>query len=359
MRNILLLVLLCFSCLPLTGQQLPVLKYTTSHGLGHQVVYRIHQDPEGLLWFSTDNGLTRFDGRLFKNFTAKDGLRSNFIFSAADHDTTMLVSTFGGGVHSFDGHTFTPLPGLSESVPYPINLLYRDATLWITDRDFNLYRFREGRTRQFKKPRDIFYHNVKPLDSGVFIGSTKIFIGKAESDSLREIPIDRPWPNTSYLNIVPLSGTEWLVSSSAALYRLNVITHRATLVMEGDFSAGTKNMVRVNDDIWVAETKGRVWKLSADLKIHELMFDNVVVNDLFVDREHNLWLATYGHGVWCLPGTSIKKHELPGLLYPTVFYSRQLQLPLLTSANDGTYALRQNTLSKIPMLRDNLDNIPA
>ena len=37
------------------------------------------QDKKGFLWIATENGLSRFDGHSFKNFTVKDGLPDNDI----------------------------------------------------------------------------------------------------------------------------------------------------------------------------------------------------------------------------------------------------------------------------------------
>jgi ligand-binding sensor domain-containing protein len=42
-------------------------------------VYDALQDREGFMWFATENGLSRFDGKDFKTFTTKDGLPDNEI----------------------------------------------------------------------------------------------------------------------------------------------------------------------------------------------------------------------------------------------------------------------------------------
>lgn len=60
--------------------------YTQADGLCNNVVYAILEDNNGILWLSTDNGLSRFDPKQnhFKNFYVTDGLQSNqFYWSAA------------------------------------------------------------------------------------------------------------------------------------------------------------------------------------------------------------------------------------------------------------------------------------
>src|SRR5215813_3708700 len=53
--------------------------YDTKDGLAGTVVYDAVQDNEGFMWFATENGLSRFDGKSFRNFTIKDGLPDNEI----------------------------------------------------------------------------------------------------------------------------------------------------------------------------------------------------------------------------------------------------------------------------------------
>ena len=54
--------------------------YTTDDGLPSPEVYYSYQDEQGFMWFCTDNGLSRFDGYEFKNYSHKDGLTDNVVF---------------------------------------------------------------------------------------------------------------------------------------------------------------------------------------------------------------------------------------------------------------------------------------
>ena len=57
----------------LQAQRLPVRSYTTADGLLHNTVNRIVKDSRGLLWFCTNEGLSRFDGYAFVNFGVEQG----------------------------------------------------------------------------------------------------------------------------------------------------------------------------------------------------------------------------------------------------------------------------------------------
>jgi PAS domain S-box-containing protein len=77
--------------------RLPVRAYTTADGLANDGVNRIVRDSRGFLWFSTGEGLSRFDGFGFKNYTQNEGLphRSvNDFLETGGGD--LLVATTGG-----------------------------------------------------------------------------------------------------------------------------------------------------------------------------------------------------------------------------------------------------------------------
>ena len=48
--------------------------FTTADGLVGNRVYAILADRQGLLWFGTDQGLSRYDGEGFVTYTQADGL---------------------------------------------------------------------------------------------------------------------------------------------------------------------------------------------------------------------------------------------------------------------------------------------
>ena len=60
-----------------SAQQLSLRRYGAAQGLAHNSVYCIYQDSKGYMWFGTGEGLSRFDGYRFTNYTTRDGLEHN------------------------------------------------------------------------------------------------------------------------------------------------------------------------------------------------------------------------------------------------------------------------------------------
>ncbi|MBI5430266.1 MAG: regulator [Nitrosomonadales bacterium] len=57
--------------------------YTTSDGLAGNIVYSIAQEPGGVLWFGTSGGVSRFDGKSWNNYTKDTGLLENSVYALA------------------------------------------------------------------------------------------------------------------------------------------------------------------------------------------------------------------------------------------------------------------------------------
>lgn len=57
--------------------------YTTRDGLAGDIVYSIVQEPSGVLWFGTNNGVSRYDGKYWHNYDQKTGLLENNVYALA------------------------------------------------------------------------------------------------------------------------------------------------------------------------------------------------------------------------------------------------------------------------------------
>jgi len=111
--------------------------FTTQDGLPSNRVGWILQDREGVLWFGTvDNGVCRYDGNAFTTFTTADGLAGNWVRSMfQDREGNLWIGAFGG-VSRYDGKswtTFIPKDGpASDIVRSIVRAIFQDREghLW-------------------------------------------------------------------------------------------------------------------------------------------------------------------------------------------------------------------------------------
>jgi ligand-binding sensor domain-containing protein/signal transduction histidine kinase len=92
-------------------------------GVSHNLIYAIHQDRTGFLWFGTMYGLVRYDGRDYRAYR-HDPLDpaslsyDDIVCLAEDEAGFLWVGTYGGGVNRFDPATgrVSRFTGLSSGI---------------------------------------------------------------------------------------------------------------------------------------------------------------------------------------------------------------------------------------------------
>ncbi|MBI5216477.1 MAG: hypothetical protein HY960_12070 [Ignavibacteriae bacterium] len=81
----------------LFAERLPLRVYTTADGLARDFVVKMVQDSRGRIWFCTSEGLSRFDGYTFYNYTGRNGFPHRFISDMLEsRDGKYWVATAGG-----------------------------------------------------------------------------------------------------------------------------------------------------------------------------------------------------------------------------------------------------------------------
>lgn len=80
-----------------SAQRLPLKLYTSAEGLASGAIFQIARDSRGFLWFSTRDGLSRFDGREFVNYQIENETNAaTFNHTLETRDGAFWVSASGG-----------------------------------------------------------------------------------------------------------------------------------------------------------------------------------------------------------------------------------------------------------------------
>lgn len=126
MSCLLLSLIFITSCNGQTGQQETVFKPKTPKAGYPRLVKtqgtgggtgRALQDKTGNIWFcSGGEGVYRYDGKLFYNYTTEDGLNSNEVTSILEDKTGNIWFGTKAGPCRYDGNTFTAIPILSNDI---------------------------------------------------------------------------------------------------------------------------------------------------------------------------------------------------------------------------------------------------
>lgn len=92
-------IFLCLFGFPVLGERLSVKTFTTADGLANDSINKIFADSRGFVWFCTGEGLSRFDGYKFKNYTQDQGLPHRNINNLIEtKDGDYIIASSGGVV---------------------------------------------------------------------------------------------------------------------------------------------------------------------------------------------------------------------------------------------------------------------
>ena len=106
-------IILLFLCFQGIAQNIATIQLGVEDGLPSSQVYNIIQDDYGYIWFSTDRGLSRYNGYEFENYENIHGLAENVVFDfVKTNDGSIWCTTISSQVFKISGRepTFTLYP---------------------------------------------------------------------------------------------------------------------------------------------------------------------------------------------------------------------------------------------------------
>lgn len=291
-------------------------QWTTDDGLPQNSVFSILQTNDGYVWFTTLDGLVRFDGVKFKVFNRSNspGLTSNrliYLFAKTD-DNDIWVGTEDGGLLRFQNgefRAFTTEDGLASNKIYKI---FRDS-------DNQLLVAAQLGLSHFDGEKFVPENQTDARDYGLYFAPSGVR-WKLDKDGLtaekngeikryalpfqiNQITADRTFNFPGYVEMLEdrnKPGTLWL-TASANLYHLENGNFTAFSAAEGM----PKSIVRAiaqeeNGDIWIGTEKDGLCRLSNNrincFTKNEGLSSNSIWS-LLIDREKTLWAATSERGI--------------------------------------------------------------
>jgi signal transduction histidine kinase/ligand-binding sensor domain-containing protein/DNA-binding response OmpR family regulator len=280
--------------------------YRPQDGLPQKSVETILQTREGYLWFGTQEGLARFDGRAFKTYNSSNtpGLTSNFITSLAEgHDGALWIGTYGGGLLRYSGgkfHAFTERDGLPRNF---VLQLQEDSEgrLWIlTNR--GLGTFWQGKMTVVNDPlfRDARAVAVAADESGnVWLGG-QLGLIHYQNGTFSQVPL----PELGHAAVASLAydhrGALWLGTSDGRLGR-SVSGTMQWFGAESGIPTASVSGIHIDHDgnVWIGTEGAGVCRLTDGHAVcysHKDGLSDDVIRPVYEDREGNLWVGTVNGG---------------------------------------------------------------
>lgn len=316
------------------AERLPVKSFDTSNGLAHNRVNCIVQTRDGFIWFCTDDGLSRFDGNTFVNYTRAHGLPHAHVNAMLQSRAGTLWLATDGGLARFepfsDNKLFISfrLPGGEDA--QHLNGIAEDneGTIWCATSDGLFRAVVSGPSPVFQpisldSPAPPYSERNKSHFTSVFIDSRyRIWVGTVRRGAfLREQQGEWRWfgmPHGLPDNFVDAfwedrSGGVWAGMRSggaarlATLSRAPWITIREAVPRPALGPEVRAGLVTSDGSLWFAGS-GLARRLPGDSRHAATRkygppsgLTDFTILQLAEDRDHNLWLGTHHGGVIRMP----------------------------------------------------------
>ncbi|WP_048905741.1 two-component regulator propeller domain-containing protein [Pedobacter sp. V48] len=123
--------------------------FTTTEGLANNRVMSVYEDKAGIIWFGTGGGISRYDGKSFRNFKTpgpsrvyKGGNWNNDITTIIEDKTGKLWVGTRGDAFVYDGKTFNPLIHKGKTFTNVWSIIEdRKGNIWLGDVTNGLWRY--------------------------------------------------------------------------------------------------------------------------------------------------------------------------------------------------------------------------
>lgn len=300
LRTYLILLLLLCSSFPAFTQMFPSRQYTTEDELANSNVYDICHDARGYLWFATERGVSRFDGYKFTNYLYKEGLGGSIVYGLTqDEEGDVFAATKYDGIYRLQGN-FVKV--IDENKQISNEQIAKSGDYFYSLRDTRYISAIKLAGKEVKKiifpSADIVpYCIYKDINDNVYAGTNEGVFQLNGFEKPQQVFKDISVPIYS----ICLQQNVWYLGSTG-----NVIAiegDKITAIPINNPGNIKRLLVDRSNNIWAATFPENKLFLISNNRILDvslkLGLGGVSVNKIMEDNEGNIWIATYGKGVYC------------------------------------------------------------
>ncbi len=288
-------------------------------------------DKDGNLWISiSGEGVYRYDGKSFTNFTIRDGLCSNSVGPIIQDKSGNILFGTNRGICKYDGKVFINMP-LTDTLSITSLLEDREGNIWIGAIGKGIYWF-DG-----KKLSNLLYKYEHP------------FFGQKSENYISDILQDRngniwfgswngggvwKYDGKSFKSFLP--SLDYYKSNQDKRVRNNA--QSPLNFTQNNDASNSKPFVQsqdyITDDMIFSITEdnlGNIWFATRDHGIcfyNGKIFTSIGKNEGFNSRgasailqddKYNFWITTFESGVWYYNGKTFENfNEADGLVSNSV-----------------------------------------
>jgi hypothetical protein len=312
-------------------------------------IWKIFQDSKGRYWFgSNGNGIYYLDGNKLKLFTTIDGLVNNAIRGIQEDINGNIYIETPEGISKFDGNQFTTLKAIKSSYnqwklePNDLWFGYNANDLYRYDGDslFELKLPRKDLKKAFGiEPEGVPFKGLNNTPYAVFgVNKDKggnIWFGTATAGSFRYDGNSFLWFGEKELSTLPdgrVPGVRSMIQDKNGYFWLSNFYSK----------------YKINPALPNGYEKLKAVDLPIEITKDKILYFNAGI----VDEDGNLWMTTYGGGIWKYDGKTLTNLEVKkgreNILLVSIYQDNNGTIWLGTD-NDGVYKQNENNFEKFKL----------
>lgn len=372
------------------GQELVYKHYTTEEGLAHDITYQIIQDKKGIVWIGTDDGLSKFNGSSFKNYTYENGLVSNYVIDIMETgNEEFIIGTWGGGLHYLKNDTI--YKDGEEDLPSRIRNVYQlnDSLIFgARDGGYLLYNTRKKKkteySYQYKNTFRMFKRreggdglvsiNEVFIDGEVYMHNSAIQYREGQLKGIYKFngerieKVDLPLTNNLVINGFTKKQSTMIVASGDKLFKYN----NETLIDSFSINVENEKIIKVeianNGCIYMVTLNAKdltrkLYRYEPTTKvltnISEKLHIKSFISDFMFDKDNSLWITTYGNGVYYLPNYSNLFLGDDYFINPDLKDIAKIDQELILLSPNYVYSVMNDSLTEVVNIPEHSERMKA
>ncbi|MAN01446.1 MAG: hypothetical protein CMI36_15285 [Owenweeksia sp.] len=355
-RTGLLLTIPCLFAYISLHAQIPGMKvFGVSDGYPANIGYIITQDSTGFIWVGSNNGVIRYDGHSFEVLDDRDGLPDKEIIEAipVSRETVLINPLVNHICYYRNGRVInensdSSLALINNKTRNRMEKDEADQSCWIGDswNTGGLFRFRKAKLQWVDIPlnKPFSIHSAWKNTLVLSDGDTPLLY-RADEGSLQHFHIEG---DPSFFRDGTLRFTHdhsYVVAYQPNTRLMGVYRFRDPAHLEFIAAVPAGEMPKQ----MILDHKNRLWftylhegllywgpvpMITANTRPIRLL-ENTVVNDVFSDRDENLWFTTQRKGLYFIPASQWANH----LRCKKTGLPEYTPLSLYSNGNDRLYMI--------------------
>lgn len=260
-------------------------------------VYDILQDSKGFIWFATDEGVSRFDGRYFATFKSKIKSGKSGSFLKKDNFGRIWFETFDGYLNYVQNDSVYKLQNQAKPIGFVNFVIAKNELIYATETGFEI---RDLKTLKIKSKQSL--PNFQTCFLETINDKTYFFDPFLKTISLQNIFLNTQEKVLERCLAAPIFNTTDVIyctdksNTNKTMYKFD--NGKIVALFEFESNQTIQNFYFLHNKFWICTNTGLfVLDKNGKRLNQKKYFENFSITSFFIDNSKNYWIGTLNDGI--------------------------------------------------------------